>query len=68
MPGCAVAPAAPKPRCAVPAAAGSPTGVIGSQLGDDLTGYHQPFHLVLGIGKLLAQQLDFAGQLGHPAG
>jgi hypothetical protein len=41
---------------------------IGCQLGDDLPGYHQPFQLVLGVSELLAQPLDLAGQLGHPAG
>ena len=40
----------------------------GHQLGDDLPGYHQPFQLVLGVGELLAQQLDLTGQLGDPAG
>jgi hypothetical protein len=41
---------------------------IGRQLRDDLPGYHQPFQLVLGVGELLAQQLDLAGQLGRPPG
>jgi len=41
---------------------------IGRQLRDDLPGYHQPFQPVLGVGELLAQQLDLAGQLGRPPG
>ena len=69
MPGCAGAPAARNP--AAPARRGRLAGgvrVIGCQLGDDLPGYHQPFQFVLGIGELLAQHLDLAGQLGYPAG
>jgi hypothetical protein len=53
------------------AAAGRLAGgecVTGHQLGDDLPCYHQPFQLVLGVGELLAQQLDLTGQLGYPAG
>jgi hypothetical protein len=66
MPGCAGAPAARNP--AAPARRRpAPRRVFGRQLGDDLPGYLQPFQFVLGVGELLVQELDLAGQLADPA-
>jgi hypothetical protein len=46
----------------------SSSRAIGHQLRNDLPGSYQPVQLLVGLGELLAQQLDLAGQLGYPAG